>query len=103
MAVQVRKTVTVLFADVVGSTSLAETTDPERVRAALAQYFAAMRDVVEQHGGTVEKFIGDAIMAVFGIRMSTRTTLSVRFGRPRACGSGSGHSSCRCRSRRGSA
>ena len=67
MAVQVRKTVTVLFADVVGSTSLTETTDPERVRAALGPYFAAMREVVEQHGGSVEKFIGDAVMAVFGI------------------------------------
>jgi class 3 adenylate cyclase len=64
---EVRKTVSVLFADVVSSTSHAEQTDPESTRRALARYFEAMRRVVERHGGTVEKFIGDAVMAVFGI------------------------------------
>jgi class 3 adenylate cyclase/tetratricopeptide (TPR) repeat protein len=62
-----RKLVTVLFADVVGSTALGELLDPETMRAALARYFTAARTVLERHGGTVEKFIGDAVMAVFGI------------------------------------
>jgi class 3 adenylate cyclase/tetratricopeptide (TPR) repeat protein len=64
---EVRKTVTVLFADIVSSTSRGEQTDPESTRRMLARYFEAMRRVVERHGGTVEKFIGDAVMAVFGI------------------------------------
>jgi class 3 adenylate cyclase len=64
---EVRKTVTVLFADVVGSTSLGERTDPESTRRMLSRYFDTMRRVIERHGGTVEKFIGDAVMAVFGI------------------------------------
>jgi len=63
----VRKTVTVLFSDVEGSTALGERLDPESVRQVMARYFDAMREVLERHGGTVEKFIGDAIMAVFGI------------------------------------
>jgi class 3 adenylate cyclase/tetratricopeptide (TPR) repeat protein len=63
----VRKTVTVLFADVSGSTSLGEELDPESLRALMSRYFAAIKKVVESHGGTVEKFIGDAVMAVFGI------------------------------------
>jgi class 3 adenylate cyclase/tetratricopeptide (TPR) repeat protein len=62
-----RKTVTVLFCDVIGSTALGESTDPEAVRALLARYFERMRGIVEAHGGTVEKFIGDAVMAVFGV------------------------------------
>jgi class 3 adenylate cyclase/tetratricopeptide (TPR) repeat protein len=64
---EVRKTVTVLFADVVGSTSRGEQTDPESTRRLLSRYFEAVRQVIERHGGTVEKFIGDAVMAVFGI------------------------------------
>jgi class 3 adenylate cyclase/tetratricopeptide (TPR) repeat protein len=63
----VRKTVTVLFADVSGSTSLGEQLDPESLRALMSRYFVAIKKVVERHGGTVEKFIGDAVMAVFGI------------------------------------
>jgi class 3 adenylate cyclase/tetratricopeptide (TPR) repeat protein len=62
-----RKVVTVLFCDVVGSTALGETADPEVTRLWLARYFDRMKEIVEQHGGTVEKFIGDAVMAVFGI------------------------------------
>jgi class 3 adenylate cyclase/tetratricopeptide (TPR) repeat protein len=62
-----RKVVTVLFCDVVGSTGLGESTDPETLRALLARYFARMKGIVERHGGTVEKFIGDAVMAVFGV------------------------------------
>ena len=62
-----RKVVTVLFCDVVGSTALGESTDPEALRALLARYFERMKAIVESHGGTVEKFIGDAVMAVFGI------------------------------------
>ena len=62
-----RKTVTVLFCDVVGSTALGESTDPEALRALLARYFERMKAIVEHHGGSVEKFIGDAVMAVFGV------------------------------------
>jgi class 3 adenylate cyclase/tetratricopeptide (TPR) repeat protein len=62
-----RKTVTVVFCDVTGSTALGESTDPEALRALLARYFDCMRGIVESHGGTVEKFIGDAVMAVFGV------------------------------------
>jgi class 3 adenylate cyclase/tetratricopeptide (TPR) repeat protein len=62
-----RKTVTVLFCDVTGSTALGESTDPEALRALLARYFERMSEIVEAHGGTVEKFIGDAVMAVFGV------------------------------------
>ncbi len=64
---EVRKTVTVLFCDLSGSTELGEQTDPEALRALLARYFEQMKAIVEAHGGTVEKFIGDAVMAVFGI------------------------------------
>jgi class 3 adenylate cyclase/tetratricopeptide (TPR) repeat protein len=59
--------VTVLFSDVSGSTALGERLDPEAVRALMGRYFGAMKAVIERHGGTVEKFIGDAVMAVFGI------------------------------------
>ena len=62
-----RKTVTVLFCDLIGSTALGETLDPERLRALLARYFERMKAIVERHGGSVEKFIGDAVMAVFGV------------------------------------
>jgi class 3 adenylate cyclase/tetratricopeptide (TPR) repeat protein len=63
----VRKTVTVLFADVVSSTSLGEQLDPEALRRVMGRYFDEARGSIERHGGTVEKFIGDAVMAVFGI------------------------------------
>ena len=64
---EIRKTVTVLFSDVVGSTELGERLDPESLRRVMERYFDAVRLVLERHGGTVEKFIGDAVMAVFGI------------------------------------
>ena len=64
---EVRKTVTVLFCDLVGSTTLGETHDPEVLRPLLERYFAMARGAVERHGGRVEKFIGDAICAVFGL------------------------------------
>ena len=62
-----RKTVTVLFCDVTGSTALGESIDPEALRGLLARYFERMKAIVEAHQGTVEKFIGDAVMAVFGV------------------------------------
>src|SRR2546425_4194889 len=62
-----RKVVTVLFCDVVGSTALGESVDPEALQGLLARYFERMKGIVESHGGTVEKFIGDAVMAVFGV------------------------------------
>src|ERR1700758_4250366 len=61
-----RKVVTILFPDLVGSTARAEGLDPEDVRATLSPYYARLRAELERHGGTVEKFIGDAVMAVFG-------------------------------------
>src|SRR3989440_2421208 len=61
-----RKVVTVLFADLVGFTTRAETMDPEDVRALLSPYYARLRAELERFGGTVEKFIGDAVMALFG-------------------------------------
>jgi class 3 adenylate cyclase/tetratricopeptide (TPR) repeat protein len=61
-----RKTVSVVFADLVGSTARAERLDPEDVRAVLAPYHDRLRDELERFGGTVEKFIGDAVVAVFG-------------------------------------
>jgi class 3 adenylate cyclase len=64
---EARKTVTVLFSDVVGSTALGEGLDPESLRRVMSRYFDAMSAVVERYGGMVEKFIGDAIMAVFGL------------------------------------
>src|SRR6266550_3750682 len=62
-----RKVVTILFADVIGSTALGEQLDPERLRALLGTYFSAMAAIIESWGGTVEEYIGDAIMAVFGV------------------------------------
>ena len=61
-----RKVVTVLFADLVGFTARAETLDPEDVDAILRPYHERLRSELERYGGTVEKFIGDAVMAVFG-------------------------------------
>jgi class 3 adenylate cyclase len=61
-----RRLVSVLFADLVGFTSLSETKDSEEVRELLSQYFDASRQVVSRYGGVVEKFIGDAVMAVWG-------------------------------------
>jgi class 3 adenylate cyclase len=65
--VEARKTVTVVFADVSGSTALGERLDPEAFRRVMERYFSEARTALECHGGTVEKFIGDAVMAVFGI------------------------------------
>jgi class 3 adenylate cyclase len=65
--VEVRKVVTIVFADMAGSTAIGERLDPEALRRVQARYFDAMAAVIERHGGTVEKYIGDAVMAVFGI------------------------------------
>lgn len=64
-----RKLVTVLFVDVVGSTKLSGGLDPERLHAMMTRFFAIAREEIERYGGTVEKFIGDAVMAVFGLPM----------------------------------
>jgi class 3 adenylate cyclase/tetratricopeptide (TPR) repeat protein len=64
---EVRKTVTIVFADMAGSTGMGERLDPEALRRVQARYFDALTTAVEAHGGTVEKYIGDAVMAVFGI------------------------------------
>ena len=65
--VENRRIVTIVFSDLKGSTALGEQLDPEAVREVLARYFDAMRAELERHGGTIEKFIGDAVMAVFGL------------------------------------
>jgi class 3 adenylate cyclase/tetratricopeptide (TPR) repeat protein len=64
---EVRRVVTIVFTDVTGSTALGERLDPEALRRVMSRYFDEMSAVIERHGGTVEKFIGDAVMAVFGI------------------------------------
>src|ERR671930_2075916 len=61
-----RRLVTALFADLVGFTTLSESRDSEEVRDLLSRYFDASRTVIARYGGTVEKFIGDAVMAVWG-------------------------------------
>jgi class 3 adenylate cyclase/tetratricopeptide (TPR) repeat protein len=65
-----RRTVSVLFGDLVGFTTLSESRDPEEVRELLTRYFDAARNVVARYGGTIEKFIGDAVMAVWGVPTS---------------------------------
>ena len=64
---ELRKVVTVLFCDVAGSTALGERLDPEALRVVMARYFDIAKAAIERHGGTLEKFIGDAVMAVFGV------------------------------------
>src|SRR5690242_17002472 len=81
-----RKVVSVLFADVVGFTARAERLDPEDVRRFLSPYYARLRSELERFGGTVEKFIGDAVMALFGAPIAheddperaVRAALSIR-------------------------
>jgi class 3 adenylate cyclase len=71
-----RKLATVLFADLVGSTALAGSQDPERTRALLDRFYEAMAQEIERAGGTTEKFAGDAVMAAFGRRARSKTTRS---------------------------
>ena len=85
----VRKTVTILFCDVVGSTSLGERIDPETTRRVMLRYFDETRTVLERHGGTVEKFIGDAVVAVFGVPCSARGRRAARGARRRRAAPGS--------------
>ena len=90
MSREERKVVTVLFTDLVGFTSRAEELDPEDVQAMLAPYYARLRHQIEQRGGTVEKFIGDAVMAVFGAPVAhdddpvraVLTAIAIRDGSP---------------------
>ena len=70
LAPERRKLATVLFCDVAGSTAMGERLDAESVRAMMFRYFHTMREAIEHHGGTVEKFVGDAVMAVFGVPAS---------------------------------
>ena len=81
-----RKTVSIVFSDITGSTRLGEQLDPEALRRVMARYYQEMRAALESHGGTIEKFIGDAVMAVFGIPVmreddalrAVRATLEMR-------------------------
>ena len=68
---EMRKTVTVVFCDLTGSTALGERLDSESLRRIMSRYYETMRGALERHGGTVEKFIGDAVVAAFGIPVRT--------------------------------
>ena len=95
----VRKTVTILFSDVVTSTELGERLDPESLRRVMSRYFDEMRAIVERHRWTVEKFIGDEVMAVFGIPTSMRTTRFAQSARQRRCVTDSARSTKSSRTR----
>ena len=82
---EIRKTVTIVFSDLDGSTAIGERLDSESLRDVMSRYFDVMRGELERHGGTVEKFIGDAVMAVFGLPTCTRTTPCARCARPPRC------------------
>lgn len=71
LATAVRKTVTVVFCDLGGSTGFGERTDPEVARSTMARYHAMLQDVIDSHGETVAKFMGDCMMATFGIPVVT--------------------------------
>ena len=64
---ELRKVVTIVFCDLTGSTALGDGADPEALRGTMRAYYEQMRAILERHGGTVEKFVGDAVMAVFGV------------------------------------
>src|SRR5438874_12939085 len=66
-AIEERKLVSVLFADITGSTTLGERFDPERWRVLLQRFFSVMTSTIEAWGGTVRKFMGDSVMATFGV------------------------------------
>jgi class 3 adenylate cyclase len=86
----VRKTVTVVFCDLVGSTALGERSDPEVLRDLMSRYHAELRTILEQHGGTVEKFVGDAAMAVFGLPQVHEDDALRAVSQGSACGCASG-------------
>ena len=69
---ETRKVVTIVFSDLKGSTSLGEALDSEALREVMTRYFDAMSYELERHGGVIEKFIGDAVMAVFGLAAAAR-------------------------------
>ena len=90
MPVAERRVCSVLFCDLVGFTPLSESRDPEAVRELLSRYFAVAQTVIGRYGGVVEKFIGDAVMAVWGTPVAEegggrRTRGARRFG-PGSCG-----------------
>ena len=89
---EVRKVVSIVFSDLKGSTAMGEKLDSESLREVMSRYFDAMSAELERHGGVVEKFIGDAIMAVFGLPTAARGRRAAR--RPR----GRGHAERRRRS-----
>ena len=93
-----RRLVSVIFVDLVGFTSRSERLDPEDVQALLRPYHDAVRGEIESFGGVVEKFIGDAIMGLFGAPTASVTTPSVQFAPRSRCGSECARSTKRIRS-----
>src|SRR5213596_1912122 len=80
---EIRKTVTIVFSDLVGSTAIGERLDSEALRAVMSRYFDVMRAELERHGGTVEKFIGDAVRAAAAMQAALaelNAELETRFG-----------------------
>ena len=90
LPVETRRNVTVLFIDVTGSTPLGERLDPEAVRRILSRYFGEVATIVARHGGTLEKFAGDALVAVFGLPVlhEDDALRAVRGGRGAGCARG---------------
>ena len=82
---ETRRIVTIVFADVSGSTRLGEELDADALRRVMERYFEEMRRILEYHGGTVEKFIGDAVMAAFGIPAAHEDDASGPCGRQLRC------------------
>ena len=100
-----RRVVTILFADVAGSTALGESLDPEDARILLRRYYDIARETVAEHGGILEKFIGDAVVAVFGFPKPMTTIHSGRCRQRSRCAIGfaaSPHWGSGCRSALGS-
>jgi class 3 adenylate cyclase len=83
--------VSVIFCDLAGSTALGERLDPESARHVMTRYFDGMRAAVEHHGGIVEKFIGDAVMAVFGLPSVHEDDAMRAVRAAMTCGKGSPH------------
>ena len=98
---EVRKVVSIVFSDLKGSTAMGEKLDSESLREVMTRYFDAMSAELERHGGVVEKFIGDAIMAVFGLPTVHEDDALARRARSRGHAAGAGRAQRRARKQLG--